>query len=184
MRRLGLLLFAAIALLSGAGSASATPVPIQDLGQVSTGTSFHDAFSTFTSYADKFAFEVTSSGALTINIALFGKLDFTMTLTKPFGGGVVETTTGDASVYLQTWNNPKDFGPLSFSYALLEAGTYYLTITGDACHCSGYNGSLAFAANTPIPAALVMFLTAIGGLGLVGWKRSGSPAKALAAQAA
>jgi len=51
--------------------------------------------------------------------------------------------------------------------------TYLLAIVGYACACGGYLATLSLAA-TPIPGALLMFMTALGGLGFFGWKRKGS----------
>jgi hypothetical protein len=58
----------------------------------------------------------------------------------------------------------------------LNAGmTYYLRVfgviaTGSALHITGSLQTAAVAA-TPIPTALLMFLTALGGLGFTGWRR-------------
>jgi hypothetical protein len=55
----------------------------------------------------------------------------------------------------------------------LTAGNYVLTLTGGR---GPYSGTLAFApavavATTPIPAALPLFASALGGLGFAAWRR-------------
>jgi hypothetical protein len=51
----------------------------------------------------------------------------------------------------------------------LAPGNYVLSLTGGL---GIYSGKLAFtSAMTPIPAALPLLMTALGGLGFVGWRR-------------
>jgi hypothetical protein len=72
------------------------------------------------------------------------------------------------------------FGLLSLSigsFTGLAGGTYYLVIAGLASHFGGaYLGGVALdvTATTPIPAALLMFMTALGGLGVFGRFRKGA----------
>jgi len=73
-----------------------------------------------------------------------------------------------------------DGGGIDFSS--LNAGTYYLRFFGvtapdfnTASPSSGaFSGSIsasAIVATTPLPPALLMFMTALGGLGFAGWRR-------------
>jgi hypothetical protein len=57
--------------------------------------------------------------------------------------------------------------------ALLSAGDHVFQITGKAIGLFGgaYRFSVAAVAATPIPPALLMFGTALAGLGFVGWRR-------------
>jgi len=61
---------------------------------------------------------------------------------------------------------------LSFTGALLDAmlASSFLTlkITGAMCSCASYS----ITAVTPIPAALLMFMTALGGMGTLAWRRN------------
>lgn len=61
---------------------------------------------------------------------------------------------------------------LAFSYLNLAAGDYFFRVMGD----TGPGGNIykyRFVAGTevPIPGALLLFATAVGGLGLVGYRR-------------
>lgn len=58
---------------------------------------------------------------------------------------------------------------------LLGPGHYFLSIFGTSESEVGvwnaYSGTIQFAA-TPLPASLLLMLTALGGLGVLGWRRS------------
>jgi hypothetical protein len=59
--------------------------------------------------------------------------------------------------------------------ASLGAGTYYLRLFGvsQAGSVGAFSGDMTFSkvATTPVPPALLLFLTGIGGLGFAGWRR-------------
>jgi hypothetical protein len=55
---------------------------------------------------------------------------------------------------------------------LLDGGSYYLQISGNAGTTAGYGGNFATISAVPIPAALPLFGTALGGLFLLKHKRS------------
>jgi hypothetical protein len=61
----------------------------------------------------------------------------------------------------------------SNTFTSLAGGTYYLVVTGKTKHWKGgYLGKLALNVSpVPVPGALVLFLTAIGGLGVAGYSR-------------
>ena len=55
--------------------------------------------------------------------------------------------------------------------AILAAGNYYAQFTGNAHSNAGYGGNIAVSA-VPIPAALPLFASAMGALGLLRWRRN------------
>jgi hypothetical protein len=66
----------------------------------------------------------------------------------------------------------------AFSAAGLAAGSYYFLVTATyAKHALAATyafGAKAILSSTPIPPALLMFVTALGGLGFVGYRRRAS----------
>jgi hypothetical protein len=65
-------------------------------------------------------------------------------------------------------------GPFSFA-GILVAGDYLIHVTGNATGThGGLFDTLVTAAATPIPGALLLFMTAIGGMGFLGMRRRGS----------
>jgi len=172
MRRLGLLLVAAIALLV-AHHAPASATTVLDPIDTSSDTIVGKKFKSPTAFANLYEFTVAENGTLTIDLHLFGKISVDVSLTDESVGPM--TPTSKPSKPLSTLSgNPTPNADGIFTYAGLVTGTtYLLAIIGYACSCGGYQATLSLAA-TPIPAALVMFLTALGGLGFFGWKRNGS----------
>jgi hypothetical protein len=84
---------------------------------------------------------------------------------------------GDAALVNPPYPYPD--AVVSFQNIVLGPGHYFLSIFGDSESDVGvwndYGGTIQFTA-TPIPAALLMMLTALGGLGLFGWRRNGKAA--------
>ncbi|MEZ5832010.1 MAG: hypothetical protein R3D05_12605 [Dongiaceae bacterium] len=77
----------------------------------------------------------------------------------------------DPTASLGTFTDPTGT-TLAFSYLNLAAGDYFFRVMGD----TGPKGNIykyRFTAGTevPIPPALLLFATAIGGLGLLGYRR-------------
>jgi hypothetical protein len=67
-------------------------------------------------------------------------------------------------------------GPFSFA-GLLVAGDYLIHVTGQAVGTLGGLVNVALTAATPIPGALLLFVSAIGGMaGFAGLRRRGSAA--------
>jgi hypothetical protein len=68
---------------------------------------------------------------------------------------------------------------VSFQNIVLGPGHYFLSIFGNSESDVGvwndYTGNIQFAA-TPLPAALLMMLTALGSFGFLGWRRKGKAA--------
>ena len=62
---------------------------------------------------------------------------------------------------------------------VLGPGSYYLSIFGtsesDVGVWNDYAGTIQFTA-TPLPTSLLMMLTALGGFGLLGWRRNNKAA--------
>jgi hypothetical protein len=76
-------------------------------------------------------------------------------------------TLNMASLVTPSTSNPSS---PALSFAQLAAGTYYLKIKGSTW-LGSYVTKLAATAVTPIPAALLMFMTALSGLGFAGYRR-------------
>jgi hypothetical protein len=68
--------------------------------------------------------------------------------------------------------------PFTFHIGDLGPGDYILSFTTDLATEVFFSGSLTFSAPAvnpvPVPPAVLMLLTAIGGLGLLGWRRRGT----------
>lgn len=61
---------------------------------------------------------------------------------------------------------------LTFSYLNLAAGDYFLRVMGDTGNAgNSYKYRFVVRTKVPIPPALLLFATAIGGLGLIGYRR-------------
>ncbi len=148
-------------------SASADTIP---LGNISPGGSASDNGGEVGLHPtgvinDTFTFTLTAASFISGNIdttftnqvpALFFADNFTAML-----NGTIPLTLSGGSVS-------------TFSYGgALAAGNYTLVITGTDSGAFGgaYTLNLSAVAATPIPAALVLFLTALGGLGAATWRR-------------
>ena len=65
-------------------------------------------------------------------------------------------------------------GPFSFA-GILVAGDYLIHVTGNAIGThGGFFDTVVTASATPIPGALLLFMTAIGGMGFLGFRKRGS----------
>jgi len=73
---------------------------------------------------------------------------------------------------------------VTFAETVLGPGHYYISLFGnswlDVNSINDYTASIQFA-QTPLPGALLFMLTALGGFGLFGWRRSGKTAGTRAA---
>ena len=140
-----------------------------NLGNIAPGSSssgFGGAFGvmTFPNIADTVQFHLTADSTISGNIA---DIPFAI---GPFtflsASGFTVSLNGVTSLTVD--------GSGNFSYGgLLTAGDYFLDIGGitTGIFGGGYQISVAAVAATPIPAALLLFLTALGGLGAVTWRR-------------
>jgi hypothetical protein len=71
---------------------------------------------------------------------------------------------------------PTDFLALSINQGVLDIGGYIATLHITPMNLSGSGGSVPFSLTadlvaTPIPAALPLFASALGAMGLLGWRR-------------
>jgi hypothetical protein len=158
------LVFAVMALATAQVSAKAATI---DLGDVtdSSNSSFGGALGFFqppTVISDDIKFTVTNPSFVSGTIS---------NLELAFGPFTLLGITGFTASFL---GNPLTLAPDgSFSIAgILAAGDYLINITGTT---SGFFGGAYFAevaaATAPIPGALLLFMTAIGGMGFLGLRR-------------
>lgn len=79
-----------------------------------------------------------------------------------------------AGLTLTTSTAPDIFHIASLS-GLLQAGSYFLRVTGTGGSGAAYGGNVSTAAAapgpTPIPSTLPLFATGIGAMGLLAWRR-------------
>jgi hypothetical protein len=105
---------------------------------------------------------ISSTGLVDLDITTVSKVNITNLTYKLYSSptlsmsSLVTPSTSDSSPAL--------------SFAQLAAGTYYLKIKGSTW-LGSYVTKLVATAVTPIPAALFMFMTALSGLGFVGYRR-------------
>ena len=71
-------------------------------------------------------------------------------------------------------SSPYPIREIHFVDIVLGPGSYFVEIFGNAFSDVGgvntYSGTISFT-QTPLPASLLMMLTALGGFGLLGWRR-------------
>ena len=128
---------------------------------------FHKFGSFNNSFKDTFKFSISNISALWFDVTTKNHvLNMTFTLYDS-GGHKLFSTSG-----FQTDAGEKKVTKISFTGflldALLAAGTLTLKITGAFCSCASYDIAVA---ETPIPPALLLFLTGLGGVGFMGWRR-------------
>jgi hypothetical protein len=160
MKRIIGALFAMALLFAAAPMASANTITITDPLTPTDDLEFGHKFNVHTDFfSDLYKFTVAQSSTLVLDFTLTGNLNFGVTLVG--GGNTIQlgslnsmvSTTGELTV------------------AGLVAGTqYFLSIIGEACSCSKYQFDMSVAA-TPIPPAIIMFLTGLAGLGGFAWYR-------------
>jgi len=160
------------------------------------GLSQHASATTITINPDPIAF-FADSAAPNATVSNAYEFSFTGTADGGFGalalgiGGLTTSICGDASCSTPaiasgtTVSGP--FGLLSLSlgsFTNLAGGTYFLVVSGLASFFGGgYFGALALNVTpaVPIPPALLLFATALGGLGATKFfRRKGGLAKAAA----
>jgi hypothetical protein len=143
-----------------------------DAEQIDRGSFFvsHSFGSHNTSFLDTFQFKNTVTTSLNFDIKTWGyvsQMNFNLydhTGTTVLKSLVISSSSGDPTdTFIQIT------GALLAS--IVAEPFVVLKITGAFCGCSGYNITA-----TPLPASLIMFLTALGGMGLVGfWRTRGGP---------
>lgn len=127
----------------------------------------HDFGSHNTHFVDTFKFNVDLKTALNFDIKTDGVIDHLyVNLYDHTGGGAplksiaIDSPTGDP-----THTYVKITGALLAS--IVSEPFVFLQVTGSVCACASY-----VITATPVPPALIMFLTALGGLALVGFRRA------------
>jgi hypothetical protein len=118
-------------------------------------------------FTDTISFGVQSATNVALQILTFGAIDYSFTLTDGTTTAHLDSQSFSSSAKLGGYAGTMVTDLLSLN----ATGTWLLTITGTACSCAGYVVSLAGAAVTPLPPALLMFLTALGGMVLLAWRR-------------
>jgi len=178
MRHIKIGLSLLVALLVGfAGMAQATSF---SLGNVSGPSVFNvENIKDTGPFLDKIHF-IIDPGVTLVFSALVGNY-----ATRHDGIYDLEGTLSDASGVILNGDavviNPLPYPDreITFPATLLGPGHYYLSLFGhaytDVARGSPYYATIQFAA-TPLPASLLMMLTALGGFGLLGWRRSGRAA--------
>ena len=169
MKRLLALLFASLLVVGLAGRPAAAST--FDLGTITPGDDTKSTVANFgtgiVSFEDAIKFSLsfisTSLVGATRDIS-FGGVDSVNFQLDLFNEADPATSLGTFTELSGT--------TLAFSYLNLAAGDYFLRVmrdTGNAGNAYKYR----FVARTevPIPPALLLFATAIGGLGLIGYRR-------------
>jgi hypothetical protein len=174
VKRFMMALVVAVLAIAGAQvSAKAATIPLGDITN-SSNDAFGGSLSFFTPAAvsDDITFTLTAPSFVSGNLV---NLPFNVTL-PPFGSFAILDITGLNATFL---SNPLTLdGSGNFSIAgMLAAGNYLIHVGGTTAGVLGgvYHISVA-ATTTPIPGALLLFITALGTAGFVGWRRRGSAA--------
>jgi hypothetical protein len=169
MKRLVAFLFASLLVLGLAGRPAAAST--FDLGTITPGdntTGFVANFGTgIVSFEDTIQFSlsfISTSLVGAIQDISFGGVDSANFQLDLFNESDPATSLGTFTDLSGT--------ALAFSYLNLAAGDYFFRVMGD----TGPGGNIykyRFVAGTevPIPAALLLFATALGGLGFMGYRR-------------
>jgi hypothetical protein len=123
-------------------------------------------FGGHTNFTDTISFSITSATNLVLKVLTWGNITVNATL-KDVGTNAVLQSFSIGTGTLRGHSGTLVTELLSLTKI---TGTWVLTLTGTACSCAGYVVALSSAV-TPIPAALVMFLTSLAGLGFFGWRR-------------
>jgi hypothetical protein len=154
----------AFAVLAIAGTQVSAKATTFDLGDVSNSSVNQNAGPT----SGPLSFDITFS--------LAQESDVTLNLANLFVPGSFDIANFSATSTDLTLAGSLG-GPFSFA-GVLVAGDYLIHVTGSAIGSLGGLVNIALTATqTPIPAALLLFITAIGGMaGFAGLRRRGSAA--------
>lgn len=123
-------------------------------------------------FIDTFKFAITDITSLVFDVTTMNHiLSMTFDLLDDHGNSLYSTTGFQGS------KGDTNHTQISFSGALLStmlaSDFLKLKITGEMCSCAAYSILVSDGtAVTPIPAAMWMFLTALGGIGGIAWRRN------------
>ena len=177
--RFGLVLLGALAMalvLGFAGGAKATSF---NLGNISGPGSFSFGNNKdLGPFTDKIHFTINAGVTLTFSATAVNHTwrhggIYNMDGTLSDASGVI--LNGDAALVNPPFPYPD--AVVSFQNIVLGPGHYFLSIFGTSESGVGvwnpYSGTIQF---TPLPASLLMMLTALGAFGFLGWRRNGKAA--------
>jgi len=130
------------------------------------------------SFVDTFKFSIADITSLVFDVTTLNHvISMTFDLLDDHGNTLFSQTGFQGS------NGDKHVTQISFTGAILNlmlaSDFLKLKITGEMCSCAAYDILVSDAtAVTPIPPALLLFLTALGGMGGVAWRRRSAEAVA------
>lgn len=174
MKRLMMMLAAGVLSLSAAmQSASASTF---DLGVLNPGTTeavvVNLGLPSPVSFSDTINFSLTS-----VKTSLVGALtdlsDFLGVPTNSLTFNLDLFSALDPSTSLGSFTDPTG-NSLAFSYLNLAAGDYFFTISGAIGGGDVFGNAYRYrfeVSEVPLPPALLLFATALGGMGLLGYRR-------------
>jgi hypothetical protein len=124
-------------------------------------------------FTDLYFFSIDPGVALDVSAFVttgFSRISFIADLDGTLSGASGVIVDGDTSTVFSPEGRPKR--DVNFATTLLGPGNYVLSLFGTATAAfpgptSPYSGQIQFAA-TPLPGALLLMLTALGGIGILG----------------
>jgi hypothetical protein len=149
---------------TGSGDTTGTDViPPSDFEVFHKFGSFNNAFK------DTFKFTVANVSALWFDVTTKNHvLNMNFTLYDTSSGKKLFSVSGFQGNAGDTHVTKISFTGFLLDALLAYGGDLTLKITGAFCSCASYDIAVA---ETPIPPALLLFLTGLGGVGFMGWRR-------------
>lgn len=126
---------------------------------------FTDPAKTNVAYIDAYSFSLTTTSNVGVYVfPTFGAISATFTLLG------YDSATNTYTTFTPTLSSLGGGATLQSYVGLATNLNYFLTVAGLYTGISGYAGDIKVSA-TPIPPAILMFVTALGGLGFAGYRR-------------
>ena len=176
--RRGLRSFAIALVLSLAALTAEAKASTVDLGNVSSGTgSLSLSGMTFgfplPAGTDAYSFTLTDTAKVSGQFTIGPVPGISLNIDLMSGATTLVHTTAMLGLTIPTMPPIVIFPDQVSLFSLdLTPGTYLLTFLGTS---TNFSGTLAFGptsvAATPVPPALLLFVTALGGIGVIGWRR-------------